>query len=236
MSYNFQNPIWEKKKILWGLQAVDRRSIKVAASTTILPPAWPAPHSALCSNFTCVSEESKRSSICLWWQEWNPDSWHCKMILLELPFELREKYGNVFLGGESLRESSEPRSSRPSMTRCCTSSVNHLRQQVTTSFKGLQCPPIGFGLPQPLCGGGGRLQMWNVADVTPFGRCCCCCSFSCFVFVVFLTVFFVFTGGHIFIVRGVEVEAAPQPGALGSGHLWRELLLLMALLSDPLKF
>lgn len=47
------------------------------------------------------------------------------------------------------------------------------------------------------------------------------------VFVVFLVLFlldffncvFLFTVGHIFIVRGVEVEAAPQPGALGSGHL-----------------
>lgn len=60
--------------------------------------------------------------------------------------------------------------------------------------------------------------MWNVADVTPFG-CCCCCrrrfSFSCF---VFFNCVLVFTVGHIFIGRGVEVEAAPQPNALGSGH------------------
>lgn len=59
--------------------------------------------------------------------------------------------------------------------------------------------------------------MWNVADVTPFG--CCCCrrhlSFSCF---VFFNRVLVFTVGHIFIGRGVEVEAAPQPNALGSGH------------------
>lgn len=45
------------------------------------------------------ARSQKRSSICQWWQEWIPDIWHCKIILLELPFELREKYGNVFLRG-----------------------------------------------------------------------------------------------------------------------------------------
>lgn len=44
------------------------------------------------------------------------------------------------------------------------------------------------------------------------------------VVLVFLVLFcffncvLVFTVGHIFIGRGVEVEAAPQPNALGYGH------------------
>lgn len=39
-----------------------------------------------------------------------------------------------------------------------------------------------------------------------------------FLVCVFFNCVLVFTVGHIFIGRGVEVEAAPQPNALGSGY------------------
>lgn len=153
-----------------------------------------------------VSEESKRSSLCPRWQEWIPDIWHRKIILSELPCELREKYGSAFL----------PQSSWPSMTCCCTSSVNHFSNK--TPVWDLQSPPSALGCLSHRVEEveGCRCGMWQMSllVVVVF-------LWFCFGFFFFNCVL-VFTVGHMFIGKGVEVEAAPQPNGLGSGHLWRE--------------